>query len=62
MRPGIADRPEILATACERDVDCVREQLASPLDPLGFKRLSEDGDEPAYLVDFRRVMNTCERK
>jgi hypothetical protein len=49
---AIADRPEILATACERDVDYVREQLASPLDPLEFERLSEDGDEPAYLVDF----------
>lgn len=51
-RNAIADRPEVLAIACERDVEYVRNQLGLPLDPLEFKRLSEDGDEPAYLVDF----------
>jgi hypothetical protein len=48
--------PEILATACERDVEFVREQLASAEQEAVFHGVSEDGDEPAYLVGFLRAL------
>jgi hypothetical protein len=54
-RTSICAEPEILATACERDVEFVREQLASP-DPVDAFCVSEDGDEPAYLLGFLQLL------
>ena len=47
---------EILATARERDVQFVREQLASTEHTAGFKSVSEDGDDAAYLLGFLRSL------
>jgi hypothetical protein len=49
---SICSEPEILATACERDVEFVREQLASVEPNETFQSVSEDGDEPVYLLGF----------
>ena len=54
-RAAIYAEPEILATACERDVEFVGEQLAADQDAV-FHFVSEDGDEPAYLVGFLRAL------
>ena len=51
-RAAIYAEPEILATACERSVEFVREQLASVDPDAVFHAVSEDGDDPAYLAGF----------
>ena len=56
-RAAICADPEILATACERDLEFVAGQLASADFEEAFLG-SEDGDEPAYLVGFlQRLRN-----
>lgn len=55
-RAAILAEPEILATACERSVEFVRERLASMDPDAMFHAVSEDGDEPAYLVGFLRAL------
>lgn len=53
---SIHAEPEILAAACERDVEFVREQLAGVEAEAVFQSVSEDGDDPAYLVGFLRAL------
>lgn len=55
-RASIFAEPQILAAACERDVDFVREQLAAADAATVFQPVSEDGDDPAYLVGFLRAL------
>ena len=55
-RASIYAEPQILAAACERDVDLVREQLAAVDEEAVFQPVSEDGDDPAYLVGFLRAL------
>lgn len=53
-RAAIDAEPGILASACERDVAFIREQLASAKQREGFAPIDEDGDEPTYLPRFPR--------
>ena len=55
-RESLFAEPQILATACERDVEFVREQLATAEQEEVFQRAAEDGDEPAYLVWFLQTL------
>lgn len=57
-RETIHAKPEILAAACELDVDTVREQLTMAEQQAVFHSVAEDGDDPAYLFGFLRVLRS----